>query len=113
MAFPLHRRAGMSAAAPLDFDSTLVRRGVRATTISDMQVFVDAIQTRPLDKLIADLPGLAQLSDMKLILARQVIRRRLRDLPEVEREELRKFANRIAETASARIGERILRLFQD
>ena len=103
----------MSSAAPLDFDTTLVRRGSRATTMSEMQLFVDAIQTRPLDKLLADLPGLAMLSDMKFILARQVLRRRLRELPPVEREQLRIHAENVAAETSAWAGERILRIFGD
>jgi phosphoserine phosphatase len=100
-----------NAAAVLDFDSTLIRRGTRATTMSEMQLFVDAIQTRPLDKLLTDLPGLAKLSDMKFILAKQVLRRRLKALNAVEREQLRIMADEVAGTASVWLAERIKRIF--
>jgi len=97
---------------PLDFDSTLVRRGVRATTIADMRGFVAGLMDRPLDKLLCDLPGLALLSETKFMLAQQVLRRRLHDLPEVEREQLRILARTVATEASAWAGDRILRLFE-
>ena len=100
------------AAAVPDFDTTLIRRGTTATTMSEMQVFVDTIQERPLDKLLGDLPGLARLSDMKFILARQVLRRRLRELLPVEREQLRTFAGEVAKTAPAPVADRIHRLFE-
>jgi len=98
--------------APLDFDSTLVRRGVRATTIADMRGFVAGLMDRPLDKLLCDLPGLALLSETKFMLAQQVLRRRLQNLPEVEREQLRILARTVATEASAWAGDRILRLFE-
>jgi phosphoserine phosphatase len=100
-----------NAAAVLDFDSTLIRRGTRATTMSEMQLFVDAIQTRPLDKLLTDLPGLAKLSDMKFILAKQVLRRRLKALNAAEREQLRIMADEVAGSASVWLAERIKRIF--
>lgn len=98
-------------AAAIDFDSTLVRRGLAATTMSEMQLFVDTIHHRPLDKLLADLPGLAKLSDMKFILARQVLRKRLLELRDVEREQLRVFADEVASSSSVWIAERIRRIF--
>ena len=108
----MHYRAAMSnAAAALDFDSTLIRHGVRATTMSDMQLFVNAIQQRPLDKLLSDLPGLAKLSDMKFILARQVLRRRIAELDLVEREQLRVLAEEVAAGTSVWIADRIGKIF--
>lgn len=95
----------------IDFDSTLIRRGFNATTMSEMQLFVDTIHHRPLDKLLADLPGLAKLSDMKFILARQVVRRRLAEMKDVEREQLRILADEVASSSSVWIAERIRRIF--
>ena len=101
----------MSTDAAIDFDSTLIRRGVSATTMSEMQLFVDTIHHRPLDKLLSDLPGLAKLSDMKFILARQVLRRRLAELRDIEREQLRLLADEVASTCSVWIANRIRRIF--
>lgn len=96
---------------PVDFDSTLIRRGATATTMSEMQLFVDTIHHRALDKLLTDLPGLATLSDMKFILARQVIRKRLGELREVERTQLEILADEVASTSSVWIADRIRRIF--
>jgi len=98
-------------AGTIDFDSTLIRRGVNATTMSEMQLFVDTIHHRPLDKLLTDLPGLAKLSDMKFILAKQVLRKRLAELRGVEREQLRILADEVASGSSVWIADRIRRIF--
>ena len=101
----------MSAPATIDFDSTLIRRGVQAATFPEMAEFAVTVEKRPLDKLLAELPRLAQLSDMKFSLARQVIRRRARDLAPVEREQLEMHAEEIAATAAAGVADRIRGLF--
>ena len=93
--------------AAVDFDSTLIRRGFHAATMSDMITFVETLEQRPLDKLLSELPGLARLSATKFDLSRQVIRRRARLLSVVEREQLRVFAHEIAETADAETAARI------
>jgi hypothetical protein len=95
----------------LDFDSTLIRRGTEATTFGQMADFADRLERRPLDKLLAELPGLAQLSEMKFRLARQVIRRRARDLGDVDREQLRTLALEVACSVSAAVSERIRAIF--
>jgi len=94
-----------------DPDSTLIRRGVHAATLSDMADFVETIQHRPLDKLLSDLPGLAALSPTKFSLARQLIRRRARMLPRVDFEQLRVMAYEVAAEATGDVGERIRSLF--
>lgn len=94
-----------------DLDSTLIRRATKATTLSEMQLFVDTIQHRPLDKLLADLPGLARLSDMKFTLARQVLRRRMAALDPMDREQLRVFGEEVASGAGPSAAERIRRIF--
>jgi hypothetical protein len=99
-------------ATDLDLNSTLIRRGVRATTVSDMTEFVATLEERPLDRLLADIPGLSLLSDTKFALARVVLRRRLRELPVVEREQLRLFAAEVAGGAKPDVAERIRALFE-
>lgn len=104
----------MSAAAAtpdLDFDSTLIRRGVKAATFNEMAEFASTVEHRPLDKLLAELPGIAKLSEMKFSLARQVIRRRSRDLAQIDRDQLRVFAEEIAGSAPASVASRIRELF--
>jgi hypothetical protein len=94
-----------------DFDSTLIRRGLQATTISEMTRFVATLDERPLDKLLADLPGFALFSETKFTLARAVLRRRVRDLSEIDREQLRAFAVEIATESEPEVAERIRTLF--
>ncbi|HEV7239462.1 MAG TPA: hypothetical protein VGQ36_09495 [Thermoanaerobaculia bacterium] len=94
-----------------DLDSTLIRRGVSAATLSDMAEFVDTIQERPLDKLMAELPALAELSTTKFSLARQTFRRRVRTLERVDYEQLRVIAFEVADDAGSEVGERIRSLF--
>ena len=99
----------MSAAA--DFDTTLVRSGIQATTISELSRFVAKMEVRPLDRLLNDLPGFALFSNSKFDLARAVLRRRVRDLAPVEREQLRMHAEEVAARAQPDVGERIRALF--
>jgi hypothetical protein len=94
-----------------DLDSTLIRRGVNAATMSDMADFVETLRERPLDKLLGELPGLAALSETKFSLARQVIRRRARALELVELEQLRVMAYDVAADTGEEVGERIRSLF--
>lgn len=94
-----------------DLDSTLIRRGVSAATLSDMADFVETIQQRPLDKLLSELPGLAALSRTKFSLARQVIRRRAKALQRRDYEQLRMMAFEIADGAGNEVGERIRSMF--
>jgi hypothetical protein len=95
----------------MDLDSTLIRRGVQAATLSDMADFVETIQQRPLDKLLGELPGLAALSQTKFSLARQVIRRRAKTLQRPDLEQLRLIAFEIAEDTGTEVGERIRSMF--
>ena len=97
--------------AQIDFDSTLIRRGVQAATFTEMAEFVETIERRPVGKLLAELPGIAQLSEMKFSLARQVIRRRARSLDRPDREQLRVLAYEVAADAPTYIAERIRALF--
>ena len=100
----------MSAAA--DFDTTLIRSGIQATTISELTRFVAKMETRPLDRLLNDLPGFAQFSNSKFDLARAVLRRRLRALVPVEREQLRVHAEEVAARTNDDVAQRIRTLFE-
>ena len=94
-----------------DLDSTLIRRGSAASTLTDMADFVEMIQERPVDNLLAELPGLAQLSETKFSLARVVIRRRTKTLDRPDLEQLRAFAYEVADDTGGEVGERIRSLF--
>jgi len=92
--------------------STLVRRGFDAITFADMATFAAAIETRPLEKLLDDLPGLAELSDAKFDLAVNMLRRRFASHSEIDRDMLRTYAETIAaEVEDEAKRERILKLF--
>lgn len=96
----------------VDPESTLVRRGEDAKSIREMEEFVDSIKERPLDRLLGDLPGLSSLSETKFLLARQVMRRRIRELPEVERDQLRLFASEVASGVDEETAARIRWIFE-
>ncbi|HEV2722310.1 MAG TPA: hypothetical protein VG323_19985 [Thermoanaerobaculia bacterium] len=94
-----------------ELDTTLTLQGVQAQTFREMEDFAEHVETRPLDKLLGDLNGLVRLPDTKFELARLVLRRRLRELAEVEREQLRLFAEEVAAMADAEAAERIRSVF--
>jgi hypothetical protein len=96
----------------LDFESTLIRRGVQATTITEMTRFVETMDQRPLDKLLQDLPGFAVFSETKFSLARAVLRRRLRTLDAVDREQLRVLAAEVASAEKTDVAQRITAIFE-
>lgn len=100
----------MSAAA--DFDTTLIRSGIHATTISELSQFVATIESRPLDRLLSELPGFALFSNSKFDLARSVVRRRAHALPAVEREQLRIHAEEVAARTDQDVAQRIRTLFE-
>ena len=105
----MHWPRGMSAAA--DFESTLIRRGTQATTISELSQFVATMEQRPLDRLLDELPSLAQMTNSKFDLARSVLRRRVRDLAPVEREQLQMHAEEVAGRTEDDVAVRIRSLF--
>lgn len=99
------------SAATFDFDSTLIRRAVKAATFNEIAEFAVSVENRPLDKLLADLPGIASLSEMKFSLARQVIRRRARELTAADRDQLRTLAEEIAASVPSLVASRIREIF--
>ena len=81
----------------MDSDSTLIRRGRAALSVSEMVAFVDMLEARPLLKLLEELPDLARLSDAKFALAMKTLRRRFRGESLVDQMQLRIVANDIAQ----------------
>jgi hypothetical protein len=61
-----------------DLDSTLIRRGRSAVTLTEMVAFVKTIEERPVATLLAELPDIARLSETKFSLALATLRRRFR-----------------------------------
>ncbi len=81
-----------------DFDSTLIRRGRNALSMSEMVQFVETLEARPLIKLLEELPELARLSEAKFTLAVKTLRRRFRGEAMADQLQLRIVANEVAET---------------
>jgi hypothetical protein len=69
--------------------SSVVIRGMDATTFEQMEAFVDDLQQRPLERLLKDLPRLARLSSTKFALVSYVIKRKFDSAPTQEREAMR------------------------
>jgi hypothetical protein len=89
---------------PLDDDagdssSTIVRRGKAAFSYSEMEGFVREIEARPLDRLVADLPGLLELPEAKFGLVVMVIGKRMRRSP-AERMALEKSLRELLRTSA-------------
>jgi hypothetical protein len=96
-----------------EFASTLVRRGKDAMTYSDMVAFAESVETRPLSKVLEDLPGIAALSDSKFRIASTVLRRRFQLESPIEQIQLRVIADEIASATDDRIvANRIRDVFQ-
>jgi hypothetical protein len=97
----------------VDLDTTLVRRGQNAMTYSDMVAFAESVETRPLGKILEDLPGIATLSDSKFRIASTVLRRRFQMESPIEQIQLRVIADEIASAVEDRaVGKRIRDVFQ-
>jgi hypothetical protein len=64
-----------------DSDSTVVRSGKAAFSFAEMGRFVAELEARPLDRLLADLPGLLELPETKYGLVKMVLGKRLRQSP--------------------------------
>lgn len=95
-----------------DFDSTLIRRGRKATTFADMVAFTQSVHQRPFELLLEELPALARLSDTKFNLATKVLRRRFQNQPATEQDRMRSVGERVAGSASSEwIGDRIRSIF--
>jgi hypothetical protein len=97
---------------PFDADSTLIRRGRSAVTMTEMAAFVKTLEDRPVSTLLEELPEIARLSDTKFSLALITIRRRFRGETPVDQLQLRAMAWEIARGLSDRnTADRIRGLF--
>ena len=95
-----------------DFDSTLIRRGRKAVTFADMAQFVDTLENRPIATLLNELPEIARLSEAKFVLATKILRRRFQSETPVDQQQLRAFAEEIADSIpEAGIASRIRKIF--
>jgi len=93
-------------------DSTLIRRGRTALTFWEMAQFADTLSSRPLAKLLEELPELARLSSAKFNLATITLRRRFRAETPVDQIQLREIAKEIAATVEeSAVATRIRELF--
>src|SRR5437868_6991387 len=96
----------------IEFDSTLIRRGRAALSVSEMVAFVEALEARPLMKLLEELPELARLSEAKFTLATKTLRRRFRSESIGDQIQLRATAGKIAESIrDPEAAARVRRLF--
>ncbi|HUP46163.1 MAG TPA: hypothetical protein VM779_11695 [Thermoanaerobaculia bacterium] len=84
-----------------DLESTLIRRGRRATTFSDMVEFTQSVHQQPFEMVLKELPALASLSDTKFNLATKVLRRRFRTERGVDQVRMRAEAEQIARSVSS------------
>jgi hypothetical protein len=87
----------------VELDSTLVRRGQNAMTYSDMVAFAESVETRPLARILEELPGIAGLSDSKFRIASTVLRRRFQLESPIEQIQLRVIADEIASAVDDRV----------
>ena len=96
----------------MDFDSTLIRQGRDAVTFADMAEFAHTLESRPIATLLNELPDLARLSDPKFTLAIKILRRRFDHESEVDQQQLRTFAEEIADSVpETGTASRIRRMF--
>jgi len=79
-------------------DSTLLRRGRSALSVSEMVAFVEMLEARPLINLLEELPELARLSEAKFALATKTLRRRFHGQSIVDQIQLRIVANDVAQS---------------
>ena len=61
-----------------DSESTIVRHGKAAFSFSEMGRFVRELEARPLERLVADLPGLLELPEAKYALVSLAVGKRMR-----------------------------------
>lgn len=82
-------------------------------TYTDMVAFAESVETRPLARLLEDLPGIAGLSDSKFRIASTVLRRRFQLESPIEQIQLRVIADEIASAVDDRtVANRIRDVFR-
>jgi hypothetical protein len=72
----------MSLPAPA---SSVVMKAIDATTFSDMESFVKDLESRPIERLLKDLPNLAKLPPAKVSLVSYVISGKYRQADDATR----------------------------
>ncbi|HEX6179528.1 MAG TPA: hypothetical protein VF057_14285 [Thermoanaerobaculia bacterium] len=95
-----------------EFDSTLVKRGRKASTFADMVAFAQSVHERPFERLLEELPQLARLSDTKFNLATRVLRRRFEAESEATQMQLREFGEKVASLSTPWVATRIRAIFE-
>jgi len=81
-------------------------------TYSDMVAFAESVETRPLAKLLEELPGMAALSDSRFRIISAVLRRRFQLESPIEQIQLRVIADEIASAVEDRgVANRIRDVF--
>lgn len=95
-----------------DYDSTLIRQGRNAISFSEMETFVHTLETRPVAKLLEELPDLARLSETKFALAVRILRIRFKSEAPINQRQLRLLAQEIAaDVKEASVATRIRAMF--
>ena len=95
----------MSASVPA---SSVVLRGIDARTFTEMESFVKDLEARPVERLLRDLPELADLPMTKVSLVSYVIAAKFRAAEAEEREHMREsVASTFEKLAPGEIKERI------
>lgn len=94
------------------FSSTLIRRGREAVTYAEMNEFAKMTESRPFDKLLAELPALSKFSEPKFALAVGVLRRRIRKESEADRTQLEVLAEELSAELDEETRKRIMSIFE-
>jgi hypothetical protein len=73
---------------PIDLSSVVVR-GIDAITFNEMEAFVKDLESRPMERLLRDLPQLAQMSSNKVSLVSYVVAAKYRASDPLEKQAMR------------------------
>ena len=73
---------------PVDLSSVVIR-GIDATTFSDMEAFVLDLESRPVERLLRDLPQLAHMSANKVSLVSYVVSAKYRASDDFDKRKMR------------------------
>lgn len=92
--------------------SSVVIRGMDATTFAQMEDFVNDLESRPLDRLLHDLPKLARLSATKFALVSYVIKGKFENASTADRDLMRERIGASAQTQDEEPRERLSRLLE-
>jgi hypothetical protein len=73
---------------PKDKPSSIVMRGIDASTFSELQAFTEDLESRPVDRLLKDIAELVQPSESKAQIVGYVIATKFRHAPVHERDKI-------------------------